>query len=194
MKHSVRSFLAILLSEETRKALAKCTADLKSAAADVRWVEEDNFHITLSFLGDIDSRTCDSVIRRMPEITPGIVPFELSLYRTGAFPNLKKPRVIWAGVSEGRREIIKVHKRVLTVIQSFGFTEEKRFSPHVTLGRVRSSANLEKLIPAMEKFQHLGKDYVHGISLMESTLTPKGAVYSELAFFKFKSINSVDIL
>ena len=185
----MRSFLAILLSEETRKKLAQCTKKLKAAGADVKWVEEDNFHITLSFFGEIDRGTCDALIKAMPEITKGLEPFPLSLYGIGAFPSLRRPRVIWAGVREGSREIIEVHRRVLPVTQSLGFSEDKKFSPHITLGRVRSQTQLERLLPLAERIQGLGEDSVKGISLMESSLTPRGPEYSELAFAKLINSN-----
>lgn len=218
----MRTFLAVLLSEETKSRLAQVTEELKRTGADVKWVEEDNFHITLFFLGDINPATCDAIISRMPEMTAGTSPFALKLKKIGAFPNLKRPRVIWAGVEEGGRELISVHRRVLHVMESLGFREDQKFSPHVTMGRVRPQRDQHKfdhrtddkemgnidgvvsggrrtgdnlgdslngLVKAVEKVQDIGEDCIQGISLMESVLTPKGAVYSELAFSKFTGRN-----
>lgn len=191
----MRIFLALLLSEEAKRRLAQVTAQLKLTGADVKWVEEDNFHITLFFLGDINPKTCEALVKRMPEMVAGVAPFALNLDGLGAFPNLRKPRVIWVGVKEGSREIIKVYRRVLSVMESLGFTQEKKFSPHVTVGRVRQSRdndeareeNLRGLVKAMGKVQNIGKDNIKGISLMESCLTSKGAMYSELAFVRFSA-------
>jgi 2'-5' RNA ligase len=182
----MRTFLAILLSEKTRALLAECSEELKATGADVKWVEEENFHITLCFFGDISPDTCDSIINKMPQMTSGLKPFPVSFYGMGAFPNLRKPKVIWAGVKKGKREIIEVHRKILPVIQSLGFEEKKKYTPHVTMGRVRSPANLESMISLIEKCQFIGEDWIQGISLMESVLTPKGAKYSEMAFSKFK--------
>ena len=188
----MRTFLALQLSQETKKRLAQVTAQLGVTGADVKWVEEDNFHITLFFLGETDPETCETIIGKMPMMAAGVEPFAINLDGMGAFPNLKKPRVIWVGVKEGGREIVKVYRRVLGVMEPLGFVEEKKFSPHVTIGRVRSRAggrtrqsSLQELVGAMEKVKGLGEDYIRGISLMESHLTSKGAIYSELAFAKF---------
>jgi len=208
--------MALLLSNETKRRLAQVTAELKLTGADVKWVEEDNFHITLFFFGDITPDTCDAIIGRMPEMTAGFLPITLRLEKMGAFPNLRKPRVIWAGVEEGGREIISVHRRVLEIVESLGFKEDKKFSPHVTVGRVRlqqgsqnkfahrgqgepgsfagdrrdrdSIESLNKLVNAMENVHYISEDCIRGISLMESVLTPKGAIYSELAFSKFEKL------
>lgn len=181
----MRSFIAILLSEDTRKGLAQTSKKLKLTGADVKWVEKENFHITLCFLGDIDSRTCKAIITGMSEITPSLDPFTVSLYGINAFPNLKRPRVIWAGIRQGKKEITEVHRRILPVIRPLGFAEEKKFAPHVTIGRVRSQEKLDRLAPAAESVHELGEELIQGVSLMESILTPKGPVYSELAFSKF---------
>lgn len=189
--------MAVLLSEEIKERLAKVSAQLKLTGADVKWVERDNYHVTLFFFGDTSPDTCDAIISAMPEITSGVEPFGLSLDGMGAFPSLRRPKVIWAGVKQGGREIIQVHRRVLGAVESLGFTEDKKFSPHVTMGRVRSQSgrgvqtkpncqgNLARLIQSMEKINGLGEDFITGISLMESLLTPRGPVYSELAFAKF---------
>lgn len=187
----MRTFLAIVLSDELRESLAQISEDLKQSGGNVKWVKKDNYHITLFFFGEIEPDVCNSIIRAMPEMASGLAPVPLSLEKMGAFPNLRRPRVLWAGVNQGSREIIQVHRKVLSVLEPLGFSEEKKFSPHVTMGRVKSQDNLANLVTAVEEFNRsggtIGRDLIRGISLMESTLSPKGAVYNELAFAKFQT-------
>lgn len=186
----MRIFLAILLSDKVRQSLAQISKDLRRCGGDVTWVQEDNYHVTVFFFGDVEPETCNRIVRAMPEMVSGMAPFQLRFEKIWAFPNLRRPRVLWAGVNQGSREIIQVHGKVLSVIEEMGFRDDKKFLPHVTIGRVRSQANLDKLFPAIEEINQgnitIGEDFIRGISLIESTLTPKGPVYSELAFVKMK--------
>lgn len=186
----MRIFLAILLSDNVRESLAQISDDLRRCGSNVTWVKEDNFHVTLFFFGDVEPDICEQIVKAMPKMVANSAPFQLSLEKLGAFPNLRRPRVLWAGVNQGSREIIQVHRQVLSVIEEMGFRDDKKFSPHVTMGRVRAQGNLDKLLSAIEEFNRgditIGEDFIRGISLIESTLTPKGSVYSELAFVKMK--------
>lgn len=182
----MRAFFAILLSEETRKNLGQCRDDLKASFDNVKWVENENFHVTLSFLGEIDQRMVDLLIKGIQQVSGEITPFEMNLFGLGAFPGLAKPRVIWAGIREGSEEIKSVYREVDKFLRTLGFTEDKKFSPHVTIGRVRSQLDSQGLVSCSKKVGELGREKVQGISLMESALTSKGPVYSEIAYFKFR--------
>lgn len=182
----MRSFIAIPLSEGTRANLRKCREKLKSPGLDIKWVEEDNFHITLFFLGDISEAISEALVGGIRDITAAAAPFSLSIKGVGAFPNTKRPRVIWAGVEEGKEEIKLLYRQLVAFLKGLGFEESRNFSPHITLGRFRSPVDMDAVIPQYKKVKELGGELVQGISLMESTLTDKGPLYSEIAYFKFR--------
>ncbi len=182
----MRSFIAIPLSEKTRAALGKCRDALKSSDGNIKWVEDENFHITMRFLGEITSSTAAAVTEGIQDIASGTKSFGISLQGIGAFPSFRRPKVLWTGVTAGREELKKVHGKVDSLIKTLGFEGNERFVPHVTIGRVRAPAHLEVLVPECKKIQKIGEEMVQGISLMESILTPQGPKYSELAYFKFR--------
>jgi len=181
----MRTFVAIQLSPEVRKQLFQNQKRLKELKADVKWVEEENFHITLSFLGEIKVSQADQIIGEIRKNLPSISPFVLNLSGLGVFPNKERPRVIWVGVTKGKEEIILLYNFLKELLEPCGFDFSKKYTPHVTLGRVRSSKNMKALISLLPEIQFKCKDFIEGISLMESRLSPKGPIYTELAYFKF---------
>ena len=142
---------------------------------------------TLKFLGDIDEKKLEAIESSLSEIVKSHKPFDIHLSKIGAFPNSDFPRVIWVGIDEGKKESQILQKDIEIAFQNLGFEKEKReFSPHLTLGRVRSGKNKSQLIEAMEKekdFTSQDKVSVNKIILFQSTLTFNGPVYTALAEF-----------
>jgi len=181
----MRTFVAVQLSPEVRKQLFQNQKKLKELQADVKWVEEENFHITLSFLGEIKVSQADQIIDEIRKNLPSISPFVLNLSGLGVFPNKERPRVIWVGVTKGKEEITLIYNFLKELLEPRGFDFSKKYTPHVTLGRVRSSKNIKALISLLPEIRFKCEDFIEGISLMESRLSPKGPIYTELAYFKF---------
>lgn len=187
----MRAFIAIELSNEIRGSLAQIESHLKYSGADIKWAEKDNIHLTLKFLGEITEEKSEKIKYILDEIAKQTKPFELSLKISkeesipflGAFPNLNHPRVIWLGLDKGAAESRLVAEKVDDALLKIGFQKESRpFAAHLTIGRVRSPKNKEAL---KEKISSLRlKDYslqlIDAITLFQSTLTPKGPIYTKI--------------
>ena len=182
---TLRAFVAIELTEEARQYLALLTNSLRHEVAHgIRWVDPHGVHLTLKFLGNIPVAQLDAVASAMEEAGEGTPPFSLTIHSLGAFPGLSAPRVLWEGIQGDLAPLLMVQTRLEASLAARGFpTEGRTFSPHLTLARVRgklSPADLQHLAAAVESARAQANQElpVHRLSLMESTLTPRGAVYA----------------
>lgn len=182
----MRTFIAIELPKEIKDALARLQAKLKTTGADVKWVEPQNIHLTLKFLGERDDKKVEKITRALEEVAHQKSPFTIRISSLGAFPNINSPRVIWVGIDKGDNESKEIAGGLEEKIARLGIPKEERpFSSHITVGRTRSSLNREKLVQELEKsadyFGEKKLEFIAGkITLFKSTLTPKGPVYEAL--------------
>jgi len=179
----LRCFIAIEMSNEVKSALGILQEELKKYPGDVKWVEPNNIHLTLKFLGNVDEEDTSRIIEIMREVCKRCQPFELRVRGIGIFPNTKSPRVLWAGV-----EYITIFEGLQRDIENglmrLGFKQEERgFTPHLTLGRFRSLRGREGLseIIKLHKDDDFGTTLVKSISLMRSDLSPSGPRYTRIA-------------
>ena len=184
----VRSFVAILLSDEVRAAIAAEIARLRPLAPRVSWVAAPNLHMTLKFLGELPPEALEPVKDGLTDAVAGATPFSLHFYGLGAFPGMARPRVLWVGMAEGGQAAQALQARVEMALSRRGFAREDRpFSPHLTFGRVREPRGLAGLQQAMARDARMdfGRLEVRALSLMRSDLSPAGSRYTELATFPF---------
>jgi 2'-5' RNA ligase len=174
----VRAFVALEISDEVRSALERAQRGLARAPVKVKWVPARNLHVTMKFLGDIEPAQAEAVRAVLAEAAGGgPVPFVVE--GLGAFPPRGRPRVLWAGVSEGSEAVSAVQAALEAGLRPLGFEAERRFVPHVTLGRVKSPRGAETLRAEMERIggRRFGRCTATELVLFESTLTPMGAEY-----------------
>lgn len=179
----MRTFIAIELSDDIRKTLAQAQSHLRYAGADVKWVKEENIHLTLKFLGEASEEKCAMVSSILDEIGKSVRPFDISLKNIGAFPKIEFPRVIWVGLDKGAKESTELAAKIDKALSKIGFQEETRpFAAHLTIGRVRSPKNKEALKEKIDGFRisAVGCQPVQSLALFKSTLTPNGPIYSKL--------------
>ena len=181
----MRCFIAVDVSEDVRAAVTAAQHDLKKAAAgaDVRWTDPAAYHLTLKFLGEVAESRRDELRRALATAVAGHGPIALAAAGAGAFPTLRRPRVVWVGISQGMPELSALAGAVDRALEPLGFAREARaFSAHVTLGRVRSPKALEPLSRAIQAAERrdLGAWTGHEIVLYRSRLRPTGAVYEVL--------------
>lgn len=185
----MRAFIAIELSDEIKSALAQIQSHLKYAGADVKWVEKDNIHLTIKFLGEIDEKKCEKVKAALAEVVKSAKSFEISLKDIGVFPKIEFPRVIWASLDKGAKESAELAAKVDEALSKLGFDKETRpFAAHLTIGRVRSPKNKEALKEKIQSYALPSTPYtqfIPSIILFQSTLTPKGSIYAKLYEAKF---------
>lgn len=142
----------------------------------------DNLHVTLKFLGAVDTSRLPVVREALDRAVAGCASFDLAVSGLGAFPTPTRPRVIWAGAAAGSSELKDVAARVERELTAVGFaSDERAFSAHVTLGRVREPRGNERLAEALGGGERFGTVRVDRVSLMRSDLSPRGARYSELS-------------
>jgi 2'-5' RNA ligase len=179
----MRTFIAIELEKNIKEALSRIQLELKKTEADVKWVQAENIHLTLKFLGEVKEENIEKIIPCLKKIADTTNRFQIEIKDIGAFPSIKSPRVIWSGVSEGKKELMQLAGLVDDGLVKLEFPEEERkFSAHITIGRVRSPKNKAALSEAMQrlKFNALSQR-VKSITFFKSTLTPKGPIYEKIA-------------
>ena len=183
---SVRCFIAVEVNEiKVIKALRNAQHRLASTGGSLKLVEKENIHLTLKFLGDVDETQLEKVKAVVSSIN--LTPFNLSMKGIGVFPNLRRPRTIWAAVTGGVSEITEIYSRMEDVLEGLGFHRENRtFSPHVTIARVRDGRNRDQLAEGIHEIRDLtfGSFKVERIVLKKSVLTPRGPIYSTIASSK----------
>jgi RNA 2',3'-cyclic 3'-phosphodiesterase len=191
----MRTFIAIPLPEHIHHQLADIIDKLREPGNQaIRWVAPQNIHLTLKFLGEIPPQKTRDVSRVLEEIAAQTHPFTLEIQRTGCFPNMKSPRVLWVGVSQ-LEDLKVVHEKLERKLESLDFQMENRpFSPHLTLGRVNERALPTDLIKTVEKIRalqnlSLGDVNVDQMTLFKSDLTPKGSIYSPLLTVHFLKLS-----
>jgi 2'-5' RNA ligase len=139
LKARLRTFIALDLGQANRDRLVALQEDLGRNGAQVRWVGPDNLHITLLFLGEVDQREVVDICRAVQDVADARQAFTLSIEGAGAFPNPRRPRILWVGVGRGVQEVCGVHDALETPLLKLGCyrREERKYTPHVTLGRIR---------------------------------------------------------
>ena len=189
----IRSFIAIELPDEVRKVLAHIEAQLKKGRHScAKWVDPYSIHLTLKFLGDIAADKIGDITKTIEKSSQGIPPLHLEVKELGVFPNFKRVRVVWVGMSGEVDRLIQFQKRIEAELAALGFAPESRpFTPHLTLARVREGGspaeqqNFGQLI-ADTKFEAVCGFTADSISLMRSQLTSQGAIYSRISSVKLK--------
>lgn len=184
----IRTFVAIELSASIKTELTRVEEMLKEkiATPHLRWVDPDNVHLTLKFLGNVPLDRIPEITAVLKEACAEASPFIMDVSGLGCFPSTNNPRVVWVGVQEETGRLKQLQERVEESLATLGFKPEGRpFSPHLTLGRVRKGAHVGARriiggIVSATSVGGLGQMEVGKISLMRSKLLPSGAQYSRL--------------
>ncbi|MEM3618498.1 MAG: RNA 2',3'-cyclic phosphodiesterase [Candidatus Bathyarchaeia archaeon] len=182
MTEAIRSFIAFdIESVSVLERITDMQKRLAGTGADLKFVEPKNIHITVRFLGNITPNMIDRIFEGMQKVQ--FVPFDVKIQGVGAFPDMRYPRVVWAGIRNGANELRGIFSQLEPYLRSLGFAPDpKGFSPHLTIARVKSGRNKAALV----KFLMENADYEFGVvraeclRLKRSDLTPKGPIYSTL--------------
>ncbi len=183
MSETFRAFIAVDLPETVRVFLAELQETIKSYEVPVKWVRPQNIHLTLKFLGDTDTAQTARIVAAMTLAARDCPGVSLTAKDIGVFPDLKRPRVVWAGVN-GQLEILKNLQRTLDDhLADLGFPKDRRtFSAHLTMGRVKGkivSARMKAAIDGLKGSESEPFE-VDRIVLFKSELRPTGAVYTQV--------------
>ncbi|WP_296888875.1 RNA 2',3'-cyclic phosphodiesterase [uncultured Methanobrevibacter sp.] len=181
----IRAFLAIDLDDDLKPKINKIIREFKQIDANIKYVDLQNLHFTLKFFGDIDTEGIDVLAERIENVVKDFDSFNIKIKGCGAFPNKNRIKVIWVGLDED--QILKdLHDKLDNEFNSLGFDLDKKFSSHLTIGRMRSAKGKEKVKNTIESFDNvdIGSMEVTSIVLKKSTLTPSGPIYEDLIEFK----------
>ncbi len=181
----LRTFIAVDLGKAIRDRCAALQENLERTGADVKWVEVENLHVSLLFLGEVDEREITQICRAVNDVCVERPAFAMSVETVGCFPNPRRPRVVWVGVGEGREDLVALHDALEPPLLKLGCyrRENRQYTPHITLGRVRSEQPNDGLAAALLRVAAWrGNDTdVQEVQVLSSQLTPQGPVYTVLS-------------
>jgi 2'-5' RNA ligase len=180
----IRTFIGVALDKAIRDRTVALQETLGRTGTEVKWVEPENLHVTMLFLGEVDEREIPKVCGIVAEISGQHSAFLMSVETAGCFPNPRRPRILWVGVAEGAQPLCAIHDALEIPLQELGYRrEERKYMPHITLGRVKSDRSTEELAAALGKQVAWkgGEIMVRELHIMGSQLTPQGPVYTVLS-------------
>ena len=186
---NIRAFVAIPLPEPIKDELKRLIRwFIDARITGVRWIPTENIHLTLKFLGQASKSDLETFLNRLTTTAQNHHSFDIAISRIGAFPNIRRARVVWAGL-QAPPELIRLQKEIDVQSATIGcLPEERSFLPHLTFGRVDkniSPTELTLLAAALNKIpgHEIGRFQVKQFVLYRSDLRPSGAVYTHLAQF-----------
>lgn len=181
----VRAFLAIDLDDDLKPKINKIIKEFKQIDTKIKYVELLNLHLTLKFFGEIDTDGLEVLEEKIANVVSEFKPFDIKVKGCGAFPNNNRIKVIWVGIDDDET-IRELHDKLDKEFVKLGFDKDKKFSTHLTIGRMKSGKNKDKVKSTIEEFSdvEIGEMKVDKITLKKSTLTPSGPIYEDLKVFE----------
>ncbi len=185
----VRLFIALLLPREVKDKLGELISDLRPRTDSIRWVASGNIHLTLKFIGERPEKDIDPIAAVVMEVVKGRKKVEVEVRGCGGFPNLRRPRVIWAGL-EGTDPAAEMAVLLNKRLVPLGIEAERRkFSPHLTIGRLKNKTRPE--IGALAEYLEdlnfdAGTAILDQVALVKSTLTSGGPIYENLKIYELE--------
>lgn len=187
----LRLFVAIELPEEIQDLLTATQERLREQLGPtqeaIRWTKPESTHLTLQFLGDVPVNILQLVKNALREGCEGAMPLTLQVEGIGAFPNARRPRVVWVGLSGELEALHTLEKGIEEKLRPFGYKPDRPFNPHITLARVREGASSHDLAALHRALAEDRRPFfeppllvVNRVSLMRSELGRGGSHYTQL--------------
>jgi 2'-5' RNA ligase len=182
----IRAFVAVVLDEGVRSAVAAAIERFRPLGSAVAWVPPRNLHVTLHFLGDQSEERLAEAEAALADAAAGSAPLDVTFHGIGASPGLERPRILWVGLAHGALEVRRLQARVTDALAVRGFGKEERaWHPHLTIGRVhderrwrRETGPPLRSALAQAATTTFGTQRVAEVALMRSELSPAGARYT----------------
>jgi len=193
MLMTVRSFVALELSEDVREGLTNLLNRLRQTNAAVKWVEPENLHLTLKFLGEVTEEQIEVIVDALKAVAQATEPFSFAVRGVGGFPDLRRPRVLWVGV-EPTPPLMRLQQFVERTMEQLGFApEERAYHPHITLGRVKAMTGIEKVRAVLSEYSgfNFGSVPVKHLTFFRSDLSREGPTYTPIALLPFSEAASI---
>lgn len=182
----IRTFICIEILESIKSRIDKLQETLRQIEAQVSWAKPSNIHLTLKFLGGVEASRIERVSIALERAANGIGPFEVEIGGAGCFPSPRSPRVLWVGVSNVPEPLQQLYSNIEDELAREGFEREKRkFSPHLTIGRIRAPHNSARVAEALIASGFESETFVAtAVILMRSDLKPAGSIYTRQAVIR----------
>jgi 2'-5' RNA ligase len=185
----VRTFVAVFPPQEVVDALAALVERARRPGDGISWVKSDNLHYTLRFLGELDEGRVAAACRAAEQAVVGLAPFDAVLGGPGAFPNFRRPRVLWIGLEAGKETLELLARSLDEALRREGFgSPDRPFQAHLTLGRVRDPRG-DTGGPAAERLageRAAGQWTVDRLTVVHSTLSPRGSMYRPVGEYSLR--------
>ena len=182
MSDNVRAFLSIDIDDQSLLSrIEQIQQRLDQKAAKMKLVEINNIHFTLRFFGDTKLDRINEIKDQLDRIT--VEPFEIEIEGVGAFPNRRRPRIVWIGVRRDGEQVRSLKLEIDSLLEDLGYQSEKRkYTPHATIARVRHVKDSRKIADNLEELvdESIGPMTISGFTMKKSTLTPSGPIYDTL--------------
>ncbi len=178
----IRTFVAVLIAQNLKKNISGVQEQIKKLAPDVKWVDPENFHVTLKFLGDVSEDAISDICAAVKNAVRDFTAFDLSMSGLGAFPSNERARVVWVGIEDGRDELAGLARAIDDELARLGYEREDRpFRAHLTIGRAkdRIPGTFAQGIKDVNA-EDLGTQRVGSVVVMRSDLRREGPIYSPL--------------
>ncbi|HXU38063.1 MAG TPA: RNA 2',3'-cyclic phosphodiesterase [Blastocatellia bacterium] len=185
-KDTVRTFVCIEIPDSISERIGNLQTELKAIDAQVSWTRPSNIHLTLKFLGAVEETRIQNVARAVQRAVAGINGFEIEVGGAGCFPSTRNPRVLWIGFSEVPDALRQLYSSLEDELDREGFAREKRkFSPHLTIGRLRGPKNATQLAELLIESGFTAERFsASEVIVMRSDLKPTGSIYTPQAVIK----------
>jgi 2'-5' RNA ligase len=179
----IRTFICIEIPQSIKDRINSLQEILRQIDAQISWTKPSNIHLTLKFLGGIEPARIERVKKALERAANGIAPFEVAVSGSGCFPSARNPRVLWVGFSNVPERLQQLYSNIEDELAREGFEREKRkFSPHLTIGRIRTPHNAARVAEALIASGFESEVFrVTDVILMRSDLKPTGSIYTPQA-------------
>jgi 2'-5' RNA ligase len=179
----IRTFICIEIPELIESRISRLQEALRQIEAQVSWTKPSNIHLTLKFLGGVEVSRIERVSKALERSANGISPFEVEVSGAGCFPSPRNPRVLWVGLSSVPERLQQLYSNIEDELAREGFSREKRkFSPHLTIGRIRTPNNAARVAEALIAAGFEPEAFIATeVILMRSDLKPTGSIYTPQA-------------
>lgn len=188
MSDTIRTFIAIELPENIISSILKVQDGIRSYGLKASWVRRENIHLTLKFLGDINTSDIENIGKEIVEAAKEYPPLNLTAKGMGVFPSIKRPRVIWIGITGQIHRLMVLQKTLDKRLETIGFPRENRpFKGHLTIGRIKRKIDSQRLMTAFREFGEFESETFTANKLVffKSELNPSGAIYTKLKIVSF---------
>jgi 2'-5' RNA ligase len=183
MSNIIRTFIAVEIPEKIISSIARVQEGIKNYGFKIRWVRPESIHLTLKFLGNIEAADTENVGRAVFRASKEYTPLSLQVKGIGVFPGIKRPRVVWVGITGQLETLFGLQKTLDKNLEAIGFPKEKRpVQGHLTLGRIKKKIDTNTFIEALDTFGNFETETFTAdrVVLYKSELKASGAVYTKL--------------